>query len=174
MACGPLRIQTMFLLHAIIFSTGGAILALELLASRIMTPYFGVSIYIWTGILSITLIALAAGYWYGGRVTHARRKPSIERLAQWYLEQPALAGLAIVAACLVYPYAFHALANFDLVIGAFVACVVLLFLPLLTTSAMNPLLVAIMTQSSIEAAGGTGSRVSSAALRAEYVSFPLW
>ena len=62
MACGPLRIQTMFLLHAIIFSTGGAILALELLASRIMTPYFGVSIYIWTGILSITLIALAAGY----------------------------------------------------------------------------------------------------------------
>ncbi len=160
MACGPLRIQTMFLLHAIIFSTGGAILALELLASRIMTPYFGVSIYIWTGILSITLIALAAGYWYGGRVTHARRKPSIERLAQWYLEQPALAGLAIVAACLVYPYAFHALANFDLVIGAFVACVVLLFLPLLTTSAMNPLLVAIMTQSSIEAAGGTGSKAT--------------
>ena len=143
----------MFLLHAIIFCTGGAILALELLASRIMTPYFGVSIYIWTGILSITLIALAVGYWAGGLVTHARRKPSIERLAQWYLEQPALAGLAIVAACLVYPYAFHSLAGFDLVVGAFVACIVLLFLPLLTTSAMNPLLVAIMTQASIAAPG---------------------
>jgi hypothetical protein len=138
----------MFLLHAIIFSTGGAILALELLASRIMTPYFGVSIYIWTGILSITLIALAAGYWCGGLVTHARRKPSIERLAHWYLAQPAWAGLAIVGACLVYPYAFHSLASLDLVIGAFVACMVLLFLPLLTTSAMNPLLVAIMTQAS--------------------------
>jgi len=136
----------MLLLHAIIFATGGAILALELLASRIMTPYFGVSIYIWTGILSITLIALAAGYWAGGQVTHSSRKPSIDRLLQWYLAQPAWAGLAIVAACLVYPYAFHSLANFDLVIGAFVACMVLLFLPLLTTSAMNPLLVAIMTQ----------------------------
>jgi len=158
MARGPLRIQTMFLLHAIIFSTGGAILALELLASRIMTPYFGVSIYIWTGILSITLIALAAGYWYGGRVTHARRKPSIERLAQWYLEQPALAGLTIVAACLVYPYAFHSLASFDLVIGSFVACIVLLFLPLLTTSAMNPLLVAIMTQSSRANADASASK----------------
>lgn len=148
----------MFLLHAIIFSTGAAILALELLASRIMTPYFGVSIYIWTGILSITLIALAAGYWCGGLVTHARRKPSVERLAQWYLEQPAWAALAIVAACLIYPYAFHSLANFDLVIGAFVACIVLLFLPLLTTSAMNPLLVAIMTQSSLDAKAASASK----------------
>ena len=49
------------LLNAIIFVSGGAILALELLASRIMTPYFGVSLYIWTGILSITLISLALG-----------------------------------------------------------------------------------------------------------------
>jgi hypothetical protein len=55
------------LLYAIIFITGAAILALELLASRILTPYFGVSIFIWTGILSITLVALAAGYWAGGR-----------------------------------------------------------------------------------------------------------
>jgi len=136
----------MFLLNAIIFTTGAAILALELLASRIMTPYFGVSIYIWTGILSITLIALAVGYWAGGLLTHSRRAPSIERLAQWYLAQPAWAALAIVAACLVYPYAFHALANLDLVVGAFIACIILLFLPLLTTSAMNPLLVAIMTR----------------------------
>ena len=48
-------------LYAIIFVTGGATLALELLASRVMTPYFGVSLYIWTGILSITLVAPAIG-----------------------------------------------------------------------------------------------------------------
>jgi hypothetical protein len=54
------------LLYAILFVTGGAVLALELLASRIMTPYFGVSLYIWTGILSITLVALALGV-LGGR-----------------------------------------------------------------------------------------------------------
>src|SRR5688500_15532320 len=55
------------LLYAIIFVSGAATLAPELLASRIMTPYFGVSLYIWTGILSITLVALALGYWIGGR-----------------------------------------------------------------------------------------------------------
>ena len=56
------------LLYAILFVSGASILALELLASRIMTPYFGVSLYIWTGILSITLLALALGYWAGGRL----------------------------------------------------------------------------------------------------------
>ena len=61
------------LLYAIIFVSGSAVLALELLASRIMTPYFGVSLYIWTGILSITLVALALGYWLGGRLPRGRR-----------------------------------------------------------------------------------------------------
>ena len=49
-----------------IFVTGAAILALQLLASRIMAPFFGVSLYIWTGILSITLLCLASGYYVGG------------------------------------------------------------------------------------------------------------
>ena len=73
----------MRLQFAIIFLTGAATLALELLASRVMTPYFGVSLYIWTGILSITLIALALGYWLGG-VLAARREATAPRLVQLY------------------------------------------------------------------------------------------
>src|SRR5260221_5285463 len=69
---GQVRIIPASMLHAIIFVTGGAVLALELLASRIMTPYFGVSLYIWSGILSITLIALALGYWAGGWLSSRR------------------------------------------------------------------------------------------------------
>jgi len=52
--------------QALLLTTGGATLALELLASRVLTPYFGVSLYIWAGILSITLIFLAVGYRVGG------------------------------------------------------------------------------------------------------------
>ncbi len=133
------------LLQAIIFVTGGAILALELLASRIMTPYFGVSLYIWTGILSITLVSLALGYWAGGRLAAGRkdRAPKPEKLAFLFTLMPVLAALAIVAACLMYPYLFYHLAQLDLVLGAFSACLILLCVPLLATSAMNPLLVAI-------------------------------
>ena len=134
------------LLYAIIFISGGAVLALELLASRIMTPYFGVSLYIWTGILSITLVALALGYQLGGALSRGRGRATVStaRLGQLYMVLPAVAAFAIVLACLVYPYLFPVLARADLVIGSFAACMVLLFIPLVAASAMNPLLVALM------------------------------
>ena len=92
----------MLLLTPSSFVSGGAVLALELLASRIMTPYFGVSLYIWTGILSITLVALALGYWARrpARRRPARRRGNVARLAQLYALMPAVAAFAIVAACL--------------------------------------------------------------------------
>ena len=138
------------MLHSIIFITGGAILALELLASRILTPYFGVSLYIWSGILSITLVSLAAGYWHGGRLAAGARHhaPALEKLTHLYARMPAIAAIAIAAACLVYPYLFYRLAQLNLVLGAFIACGVLLFVPLFVTSAMNPLLVAILLRQS--------------------------
>ena len=147
------------MLYVILFVSGAAVLALELLASRIMTPYFGVSLYIWTGILSITLVALALGYWAGGRLAAERpgRPVRPDRLVQLYALMPALAALAIVAACLVYPYLFAALAARDLVVGSFLACLVLLFLPLAAASAMNPLLVAITLAGGGTRAGDAGA-----------------
>ncbi len=150
------------LLQAIIFTTGGAILALELLASRIMTPYFGVSLYIWSGILSITLVSLALGYWWGGRLAAGRRGNALaaDKLAYLFALMPAVASIAIVAACLLYPYLFYQLARMDLIAGAFIACIALLFVPLFATSAMNPLLVALLLKQSASkgaaADGGSG------------------
>jgi len=131
--------------YAILFLCGAAVLALELLASRIMTPYFGVSLYIWTGILSITLIALALGYWAGGRLASGKRSTGNQaRLTLLFALMPAVASLAIAGACLAYPWLFPRLASADLVLGAFGACLFLLFVPLFAASAMNPLLVAIL------------------------------
>ncbi len=142
---------------ALIFLSGGAILALELLASRIMTPYFGVSLYIWTGILSITLISLASGYWWGGRLAGSNRSSNISNPGLLFAIMPALAGIAIVLACAVYPFVFHPLAQWSLVGGAFAACLILLFLPLVATSAMNPLLVAMLMERRSSRSGDAGA-----------------
>jgi len=143
-------------LFAILFLSGGAVLALELLASRILTPYFGVSLYIWTGILSITLVALALGYWAGGRIA-SRRNAGPGRLVHLFGLMPAVAALAIVAACLAYPHLFPRLAVGNLVLGAFAACMILLFVPLVAASAMNPLLVAILLARASGRAGDAGA-----------------
>ena len=146
------------LLYVILFISGGAVLALELLASRILTPYFGVSLYIWTGILSITLVALALGYWAGGKLAAARSTGAqVARLVQYFALMPAAAALAIVASCLVYPYLFPRLAVSDLVLGAFAACLALLFVPLVAASAMNPLLIAIQLARADGRAGDAGA-----------------
>jgi spermidine synthase len=133
------------LLQAILFVSGGAVLALELLASRILTPYFGVSLYIWAGILSITLVALALGYWAGGRLA-SKNNPAPARLLHLYALMPAVGAIAVVITCLVYPHLFPRLAELNLVAGAFLACLALLFVPLVAASAMNPLLIAMRAQ----------------------------
>jgi spermidine synthase len=116
-----------------------------------------VSLYIWTGILSVTLIALALGYRLGGSLASARA--STARALQLYALMPAIAALAIVAACLVYPRLFATLANLSLVGGAFAACAVLLFVPLVAASAMNPLLVAILMRREREAGDAGAGKV---------------
>lgn len=126
----------------LIFITGAVILALQLLASRIMTPYFGVSLYIWTGILAITLTCLAIGYFVGGRWT--RTAPAdASRIEYLFVLMPAVSSVAVAVAALAYPAIFRRLAEASLVGGSFLACAVLLAVPLVAMSAMNPLLVAL-------------------------------
>ena len=72
MSIRKIKLILIFIPIIIIFSyffTGAVVLSLELLASRILTPFFGVSLYIWTSILSVTLIFLAIGYQFGGWIT---------------------------------------------------------------------------------------------------------
>lgn len=141
----------MALYYLIIFITGAGTLALEVLASRVLTPYFGVSLYIWSSILSITLTFLAVGYYVGGWLA---RRVDGSRLALAFFGAPALSALATVAACLIYPWLFPWLAGIDLVLGSVLAATVLLAVPLVVLSAMNPLLIAIRPQTSGDAGAG--------------------
>ena len=45
---------------------GAAVMIIEVLGSRVIGPFFGASLYVWTSLITITLVALAAGYWWGG------------------------------------------------------------------------------------------------------------
>ena len=124
----------------LIFCSGGISLGLEVLASRIMSPYFGVSLYIWAGILSITLIGLSVGYYFGGIL--ARRATS-ESMVYYFLMFPAITPVAIFLSRLIYPDFFHYLASVNLIAGSFISCIVLLGVPLVLLSSMNPLLIAL-------------------------------
>ncbi len=62
-----------------VFTTGAVIMAIELTASRLLAPYFGTSIFVWGNIIGVVMIALALGYWWGGKL--ADKKPRIQVLS---------------------------------------------------------------------------------------------
>lgn len=57
-----------YFLFLTLFFTGAAILVLEILGTRVLSPYFGVGLYVWSALITVTLMALALGYWWGGRL----------------------------------------------------------------------------------------------------------
>lgn len=46
--------------------TGAAVMMIELLGTRIIGPFYGVSLIVWSSLLSVSLLALAMGYYAGG------------------------------------------------------------------------------------------------------------
>src|SRR3990167_10914453 len=56
------------LIQIFVFINGACITALEITASRVLAPYFGTTLLVWGSIIGITLIALALGYYYGGKI----------------------------------------------------------------------------------------------------------
>jgi hypothetical protein len=73
----------MSLSRLIVFAIAGwsgfFVMALELLSGRILAPNFGNSIYVWGGVITVFMLALAAGYFAGGHLS--LQAPSLGKLA---------------------------------------------------------------------------------------------
>ncbi|MBN1348380.1 fused MFS/spermidine synthase [candidate division KSB1 bacterium] len=67
-----------FLLYFIVSISGASILAIEILGTRILGPFYGVSLFLWSALITVTLAALSLGYFIGGY--WADRKASYPRL----------------------------------------------------------------------------------------------
>ncbi|HSI62778.1 MAG TPA: fused MFS/spermidine synthase, partial [Candidatus Saccharimonadia bacterium] len=57
---------THWMLAVICFLSGASVMVIEISANRLLAPFFGNSIYTWTALIGVVLIALSAGAWLGG------------------------------------------------------------------------------------------------------------
>ncbi len=68
------------MLHCCIFLCGAALMIIELTGSRIVAPFLGTSLVVWTSLIGIILASLSIGAWWGGYL--ADRYPRVRHLGQ--------------------------------------------------------------------------------------------
>ena len=54
--------------YFVLFTLDAVLMILELVAARLMSPYFGNSNFVWTAIIGIILLAGSLGNLIGGRI----------------------------------------------------------------------------------------------------------
>jgi predicted membrane-bound spermidine synthase len=124
--------MTHFPLYVIVFLSGSSVLAIEILGTRILGPFYGVSLFLWSALITVTLAALSVGYLLGGR--WADRGPTYKRLGL------ALggAGLWTLAIPWLRDPVLHLSEPLGLRAAVLVTSTVLFFVPLMLLGMTSP------------------------------------
>jgi len=68
-----------YILEFTVFTCGAVVMIFELVGSRVLGPYVGTSIFVWTSLIGIILGSLSLGYYLGGKI--ADKKPDYRALS---------------------------------------------------------------------------------------------
>ena len=130
-------------LKILVVICGAVLMALEIIGSRVISPYFGHSIYVWGSIISIFLGALSLGYYIGGRV--ADRFPSLRLLCSII----AVSGLTMLVLRYIAPWVCTSVydAHLGPKWGTLAACLILFFIPSVLLGTVSPFSVRLATLS---------------------------
>lgn len=60
------------LVYANVIVAGASVMVVEILGTRVLRPFFGVSLFVWSSLLAVTLASLAVGYFAGGVLVDRR------------------------------------------------------------------------------------------------------
>lgn len=140
------------LAYGIAFVAGSITLIVEIVGTRFISPYYGSSLFVWSALITITLISLAGGYEIGGRL--ADRYEGVKTL------QTLLCGAGALLMFLPFVKNFVLIATTQLGLkaGALASAAILFAAPLLFLSATGPIIIK-MTTPSLEWVGRRAGRV---------------
>ena len=119
------------------FLSGGLVMVVEVLGARVIGPYFGVSLYVWTSLITVTLLSLSAGYALGGYL--ADRRPS----AHWLYGLITASGVLVMLVPALKPWAIQLSVHLGLRGGALFSAVLLFAPALLLMGCVSPFVVRI-------------------------------
>ncbi len=144
--------------ETILFLVNAIYMILELIASRILSPYFGSSNLVWTSVIGIILLSSSLGNFLGGKLAD---KDNIKNNLRTIL---LLTGISI----LFIPIAKNAILSQistsipSIKIGAIIATILLFFIPSMLIGLISPIIVKLKL-SDVKEVGKVSGKISAIA-----------
>lgn len=129
-----------YLFYLTIFVNGAVILILEILGTRILAPFYGSTIFVWSSLITITMASLALGYFLGGKI--ADEKPDID-LLYWII---LIVGLSVLIVPAIDDVVLLRTDSLGIRLGPLVSAFFLFFLPLVFLGMVSPFCVRLETK----------------------------
>jgi len=133
-------LRTSFL-YLTLFIAGGVILVIEIAGTRILAPFFGATVFVWSAQITITLGFLAAGYFVGGILVD--RYPR----GTWFYSVIFLGGVCSLFLIKLNQPLLVFSDRFGIRIGPLVGALVLFALPLFLLSMAAPFVIRLRSPS---------------------------
>jgi predicted O-methyltransferase YrrM len=147
-----------YLPHLVVFLSSMGVMIIELVASRLVSKYFGNSLYTWTGIIGVVLGGISLGNFLGGRLADRFRPRSL--IAWLLLAASLLTFLILVLDLLLYRVldrGSFAGVTAAMVVRSVILIVVLFFLPATALGTISP----VMAKYALEDSTRVGNTVGS-------------
>ena len=160
--CNIRRATSRYLL-LVVFLAGIGTLGIEMVAARLLAPYFGNSQSIWAVVIGLTLIYLAAGYQLGGAL--ADRRPDERLLYRIICWAGLLTGFIPLLSNPILRFSQHMSATFvgSNLLGALLGMLSLFAIPVTLMAMVNPFAIRLQLKGvdlGIAEAGATAGSLS--------------
>ena len=153
----PLMTSKPFL-YVLVFVVGAASLGAEIAVARLMAPFFGASTIVWANTIGVVLVALAVGYWLGGRL--GDRHPASRGLCLLVMAAAVLLALVPFVARPFFDVSVDALDSLSAgaFAGSLMGVLVLIAVPVILLGACSPYAIR-LTLPDIEHSGRIAGRL---------------
>lgn len=126
----------------LVFSGGFSIMAVELLAGRLLAPFFGSSVHVWGSIIAVFMLSLSVGYLSGGALS--LRHPSLTRFGLLFLASTLTTLPVLLAADPIMEWVFLHIE--DPRYGSLVVSMLLFFLPTAALGMVSPYAIRLLVE----------------------------
>ncbi len=138
-------------LYLIVSVSGAAVLSVEILGTRVLGPFYGVSLFLWSALISVTLAALSVGYAVGG--AWADRSASFSRLGA----VTGAAGVWLLAVPWMRGSVLSVTEPLGLRVAVLLAATILFFPPLVLLGMVSPIAVKLRARTLTEVGRSAGN-----------------